>query len=174
MVRARQWCGADTGRDRACATTTTARDNHYDATASHNTGTVVVTYRTCRGVVPVIREPCLSELPLQLLYCVHGQLHLTPTTPSEMDGLGRPVPPSTPRLVLYTGPSSWNLARIHAEYSVVCLEGDVVFCDKTKWYAIALEIDGKRVPFHSSERIHMMVRGRVCYLASQGCVRSTR
>ena len=66
--------------------------------------------------------------------------------------------PRTARLVLYTGSSAYTLAKIHDEYSIVCIEGDAVVFDPVAWYAIQLEVDGKAAPFKKSERVHMTVR----------------
>lgn len=64
------------------------------------------------------------------------------------------------RLVLYSGPSKFKLATIHSEYSIDHVDEDnyAFVWNATKvWYAIALEVDGRRVPFRSSEHVVLKV-----------------
>jgi hypothetical protein len=65
--------------------------------------------------------------------------------------------PSSARLVLYTGDSPYKLARMYDEYSVVCLEGDALALSPDEWFAVALELDGARVPFLKSEHVTMRI-----------------
>lgn len=71
-------------------------------------------------------------------------------------GAAAPLPASA-RLVLYTGDSPYQLARMYDEYSVVCLEGDAFALSPDEWFAVALEVDGARVPFLKSEHVTMRI-----------------
>ena len=63
-----------------------------------------------------------------------------------------------PRLVLYTGASDYKLLKIFDEYSIEALEGTAfAVSPDNEWYAVALEIGGKRLPFAKSEHVTIRV-----------------
>ena len=81
---------------------------------------------------------------------------------------------SSARLVMYNGASPYKLAKLYDEYAIVCLEGLAIAYERDLWWAIALEVDGKIVPFHGSEVVHMKVRLRVLASARYPCCPCSR
>lgn len=76
------------------------------------------------------------------------------------DGNDAAAKRSKPRLVLYSGPSKFNLATIHSEYSIDHIDDEKHLAfqwSTTGWYAIALEVDGRRVPFKAGEKLVLKI-----------------
>lgn len=81
-----------------------------------------------------------------------GNNKVAPKKPSTLEV------PSSARLVLVTEGTAFKLQKIYSEYDVECLEGDAFqLTSEDEWFAVALEVDGKRVPFHSSEHVVMRI-----------------
>lgn len=58
---------------------------------------------------------------------------------------------------MYSGPTDYKLLPMYNEYVIHCLDGDAFSFQHGYWYAIALEIDGKRVPGTKKELVSMKV-----------------
>lgn len=63
------------------------------------------------------------------------------------------------RLVLYQGASSYRLSTIHNEYDIEqkAASSKVFEISKDWWLAVALEVDGKVVPFKTTEHVHLTI-----------------
>lgn len=73
----------------------------------------------------------------------------------------RPKKRPNVRVVLYSGPSTYTLATIHSEYCIEHVEDEknqaFEWSSSNVWYAVALEVDGQRAKFLSSEQVVLKV-----------------
>jgi len=65
--------------------------------------------------------------------------------------------PTSARLYLYTGKCAWPITKLYSEVTISGQQGTAYAFSKKFWYAVALEVDGKRVPFANNEHVQMKV-----------------
>ncbi len=65
----------------------------------------------------------------------------------------------TARLVLLNTDTTggYKCAKIYDEYTITCRAGPAYTLNSKAWFVVALEVDGKRVPFQKSEKLKLKI-----------------